>query len=209
VIDVRWRGGEVERLLDSGHAALLNEIATRLRAANWEVLVEVTYETARAGGSIDILAWHAKTSTLLIVEIKTEVTSAEATLRKLDEKARVGADVARWRFGWHALSVSKLLVLEASSTNRRRVHAHSGLFDASLPVRDDAARQWMHRPNGAISGRLFASASNPGAGIHAAGRRHRVRPKANHQDGAGRHPVEHDSTPFGASDESVPTMLRG
>lgn len=209
VVDLRWRGGDVERLLDAGHAALVSEIAARLQKAGWEVLVEVTYETARAAGSIDILAWHAATSTLLAIEIKTEVTSAEATLRKLDEKVRIAADLAGIRYGWRARFVSKLLVLEATSTNRRRIDAHRVLFDGALPVRDDAVRQWLRRPSGAISGRLFASPSNPGAGIHVAGGRHRVRKAVKPPDGAKPRAAPHESPGARAPGGAGPTVLRG
>lgn len=175
IVDVRWRGGEIERLLDAGHARLVDAIAAHLRIAGWDVRVEVTYETFRASGSIDVLAWHAATCTLLVIEVKTEVTSAEATLRKLDEKERLASAVAANRFGWRAVSVSRLLVLEASSTNRRRIATHGSLFDGALPVRDDAVRRWIRSPSVAMAGRLFVSASRPATGISVGGGRHRVR----------------------------------
>ncbi|HEY4190087.1 MAG TPA: hypothetical protein VGM28_06685, partial [Candidatus Limnocylindrales bacterium] len=50
-------------------------------------------------GSIDILAWHAATRTLLIVEVKTEIASAEEMLRRHDAKVRLGPAIGRERFG--------------------------------------------------------------------------------------------------------------
>jgi Holliday junction resolvase-like predicted endonuclease len=66
-------------------------------------------------GSIDLLAWHEATRTLLVVEVKTEVASIEATLRKHDEKVRLARRVAADRFGWQATVTSRLLVLPRTS----------------------------------------------------------------------------------------------
>ena len=152
---------------------------------DWDARVEVTYDVRRVSGSIDIVAWHAATRTLLVIEIKTEVTSAEATLRKLDEKARLGAAATRERFGWTAASVAKLLVIEETSTNRRRVAGAAALFDAALPVEGRAVRRWLARPTGTLSGRLFLSVTNRGSGIQRRPSRHRLRrvqPTARPQD---------------------------
>jgi transcriptional regulator with XRE-family HTH domain len=176
VVEVRGRAGDLDRLLDEGHARLVAVMATRLRDLGWEERLEVTYESGRSSGSIDILAWHPPTSHLLVIEIKTEIPSAEATLRKLDEKVRVASAVAMERFGWSPGRVSRLLVVEATSTNRRRIESHRPLFDGALPQRDDAVRAWLRWPADAIDGRLFVATSNRSAGIHVGGGRHRVRP---------------------------------
>ena len=128
----------------------------RLQLSGWEARVEVTYALRGASGSIDILAWHASTRTLLVIEVKTEISSAEVVLRKFDEKALIAASVARERFGWLAASVSHLLVIEDSSTNRRRLHAHSPLFDAALPDRGTDLRRWLAAPSGRVAGWLFS-----------------------------------------------------
>ena len=209
VVELRWRGGEIDRLLDAGHAALVDAMARRLRAWGWTVHVEVTYETPRSSGSIDLLAWHPETRTLLVIEIKTELTSAEATIRKLDEKSRLAANLARVRFGWHAASVSRLLVVESSSTNRRRIQAHRSLFDGAFPVRDGQVRRWLRIPSGPVSGRLFVSASNPGAGVHARGGRHRVRAQRAAPACARVAPPTTEIPPRDGSHPPWPTILRG
>lgn len=175
VIDIRWRGGDVDRITDEAHARLAAAMAMLLRRCGWDVRLEVTYEFGRASGSIDILAWHAETATLLVIEIKTEIPSAEATLRKLDEKVRVAASIALGRFERRPRHVARLLVLEATSTNRRRIDRHRSLFDGALPVRDNAVRSWLRAPAGPIDGRLFVSPSTEGTPIHVPGGRHRVR----------------------------------
>jgi len=40
---VRWRAGDVERVLDEGHARLASDIARRVTADGWEVVPEVSY----------------------------------------------------------------------------------------------------------------------------------------------------------------------
>jgi hypothetical protein len=134
----------------------------------------VTYAYVRVSGSIDVFAWHAPTRSLLVIEIKTEVTSGEATIRKLDEKSRLAAQIARERFGWTAAVVSRVLVIEATSTARRRVAA-GALFDAAFPVRGVAVRRWLRAPTGALSGLMFLSPTNQQRHMSKHGGRHRVR----------------------------------
>jgi transcriptional regulator with XRE-family HTH domain len=58
VIDVRWRAGALERLLDEDHAALVGLLTGLLHRLGWEVHVEVTY--ARAGSAFSrTAAWNA------------------------------------------------------------------------------------------------------------------------------------------------------
>jgi transcriptional regulator with XRE-family HTH domain len=174
-LEIRWRAGDLDRLLDSDHARLSATFVDRLRADGWESRVEVTYATPRSYGSIDVLAWHAPTRTLLVIEIKTAIPSAEATLRKLDEKVAVAANVARQRFGWVAAHMAHVLVVEDTSTNRRRMDAHAALFEAALPRSGAGLRRWLADPVGAVAGRLFLSPSAVGAAIQHTGGRHRVR----------------------------------
>jgi transcriptional regulator with XRE-family HTH domain len=176
VLDVRWRAGELDRLLDQDHADLAAAVARLLGRLGWVVRLEVTYAVYRATGSIDVLAWHEATRSLLVIEIKTEVTSAEATIRKLDEKARLAAQVALDRFGWKAASVSRLLVIESTTTARRRVANAAALFDAAFPARGGVSiRTWLHGPSGTLSGLMFVPLTNQQRGMSKYGGRHRVR----------------------------------
>lgn len=210
VLQIRWRAGDLDRLLDADHALVASAMVRRLQDAGWETRVEVTYATGRNSGSIDVLAWHPPTRSVLVIEVKTEIPSAEATLRKLDEKSRVAAVVALERFGWRAATVSRLLAIEDTATNRRRLRVHDALFEASLPVSGVDVRRWLLHPGGAAVGcRLFLSPSNGGAGIKRLGGRHRVRRQA----GPRKRPepsVARDE--FAADDEptsQIPTILVG
>jgi transcriptional regulator with XRE-family HTH domain len=154
-VSIRWRGGEVDRLLDRGHAALASAVARMLLELGWEVHPEVSYSIWGERGSIDLLAWHAETRTLLVIEIKTELTSVEATLRKLDEKVRLAPRIAAERFGWQVGHHGHLLVLPAASTPRRHVARHAPLLDRAFPLRGPALRRWLRRPAGGTGGILF------------------------------------------------------
>ena len=162
VLTVSWRGGELDRLLDEGHAAVGAACAALLRRLGWEVLTEVTFSIYGERGSIDLLAWHPRTRALLVIEIKTELTSAEETLRRLDVKVRLAPQICRERFGAAPAAVSRLLVVADTSANRARVGRLAVLLDGAYPVRGTDVRRWIARPAGAIGGLLFLDTARSG-----------------------------------------------
>jgi hypothetical protein len=68
IVFARWRGGEIDRLLDEGHAAIVGWLVTVLTDLGWQTRTEVSYSEFGERGSIDILAWHAESRILLVVE---------------------------------------------------------------------------------------------------------------------------------------------
>lgn len=143
-IVVRWRGGALDRVLDERHAALVGETARRLEACGWSVLPEVSYSEFGERGAIDLLGWHAESRTLLVVEVKTELTSIEATLRKHDEKVRLAPAIARQRLGGDGRwEVRRLLVMPADGSARRRVAHHAAVLDRVYPLRGRDAAEWL------------------------------------------------------------------
>jgi transcriptional regulator with XRE-family HTH domain len=152
---VRWRDGQLERLLDEGHAQLMGRLAVRLEAAGWLVRTEVTYARFGERGSVDLLAFKEDRKALLVTEIKTEITSADGTLRKHDEKTRLGREVASERFGWQSKTVSRLLVLPDAATPRRHISRQDGLFERAYPLRGTELRAWLRDPAETVSGVLF------------------------------------------------------
>lgn len=183
-IDLRWRGGELDRLVDGDHASVVAAAAQILAAAGWRVHVEVTYSIYGQKGSIDPLALHEPTRSLPVLEIKTEITSAEATIRKIDEKARLAPRITRERFGYEPMTVSRLLMVEASTTARRRIAAGGALLGVAFPARTVAVRHWLRSPAGALSGLMFLPPTNRHRGRSGAGGRHRVRKTAGAVSGA-------------------------
>jgi transcriptional regulator with XRE-family HTH domain len=174
-IRVRWRGEGLDRLLDEAHAALVDRLVALLRASGWEALLEATFSIYGERGSIDVLAWHEATATLLVVEVKSLVADAQGTLAPLDRKARLAAAIARER-GWRPNVIARLLVLGERTVNRRRILKLRELFDAALPVRSSAVRRWLRRPEGALAGLLFLSDSRPGGLGRTLAWRQRVNP---------------------------------
>ncbi len=175
VVTVYWRAGDLDRLLDEDSAVVVAAISGQLRRAGWLVETEVTYARFREHGSYDLLAFHPLMGIVLVVEIKTDLPSVEATLRKLDEKARLAPSIARERFGWQVRTTARLLVLPDERTLRRRVERHRDLLDGVFPTRSVGVRRWINKPSGSISGLWFVTVTNPGRGIQRPGVRARVR----------------------------------
>lgn len=159
---ISWRGGDLDRLVDARHARLAGLMVDLLRRLGWRVDVEVTYSSYGERGSIDILAWWPVGRIALVIEIKSELASVEATIRKLDEKVRLTIDgIAETRFGERPRAVARLLVMPASTTARRRVGQADAVLEAALPQRGAAVRSWLRTPDGPLRGILFVPDTNP------------------------------------------------
>lgn len=153
-LQLRGLGADADRLLDERHARLVESTLRMVGAAGWSVRAEVTYSEWGERGSIDLVGWHGPTRSLLVVEVKTELASVEETLRKHDEKVRLGPVVTGRRFGWNPLTVSRLRVLTATRTTSRRLAAHAGVLDAAYPTRGRQIRAWWSHLTGELSGLL-------------------------------------------------------
>jgi transcriptional regulator with XRE-family HTH domain len=156
-IQIFWREGVIDLLLDERHAELVGQAAKVLRRLGWQVVPEASYSEYGERGSIDLLGWHAQRRALLVVEVKTELVSVEATLRKHDEKVRLGPRIARDRFGWEPAGVAAVVVLPDESTARRRVARHAAVLDEALPARGRAVTRWLKDPVGGFAGIWFLS----------------------------------------------------
>ena len=159
VVRVDWQGEAADRLLDADHAALVEEVLSILRGAGWECLPEVTFAAPGERGSIDVLAWHAASATLLVVEVKSVVSDVQGTISTFDRKLRHADSVAR-AGGWRPARVAALLVIGESRTSRRRVEAHASTFAARFPDRGRTTRRFLARPadTPALRGLWFLSA---------------------------------------------------
>jgi transcriptional regulator with XRE-family HTH domain len=146
-LDVRWRGGDLDRLADEGHAGIVDAVCVVLGRHDWVVLPEVSYAVYGERGSIDVLAWHPVAEVLLVVEVKTALTSLEETLRRHDAKARLAPGIARDRVGERPSAAVRLLVLPADSTSRRHVARHDPVLRAAYPVRGRDAAAWLRAPH--------------------------------------------------------------
>ena len=172
---IRWRGGELDRLLDEGHAAVAGWIVMLLTRLGWDVNTEASYAVRGERGSVDVLAWHRQTRTLLVVEVKTTLTSIEETLRRHDAKQRLAPQLVGDRFGWQPSTVCRLLVLPALSTPRPLVERHAAVLSQASRLRGVAARSWLSTPSGAPSLLLFASLAHSPRNRHAGVSQRRIR----------------------------------
>lgn len=153
---VRWRGAGLDRLLDARHAAIVAGSVRRLGELGWETRVETTYSIYGERGSIDVMAALVPVRAVLVEEVKSELASLEATIRKLDEKVRLVRErIAQKEFGWRPEFVGRLLVLPDSTTARRRVLALDPVLRVAFPDRGSAVRSWLRAPAGGLSGILF------------------------------------------------------
>jgi transcriptional regulator with XRE-family HTH domain len=186
-IRLTWNGEALDRLLDAAHAALVEATVERLRRAGWECAVELSFNIWGERGSVDVIAFHRSSRTLLVVEVKSVVPDVQATLMTLDRKARLAPELARQR-DWNAIGVGRLLVIGESRTSRRRIDAHRAIFDAALPARGTAVRAWMRDPDGRppLAGLMFLSSGRPTAARHrvtAGGRRAGTTPRSTRASG--------------------------
>jgi hypothetical protein len=139
-------------MLDERHARLGAEFARFLERPGWTVSPEVTFSVYGERGSIDLLAWHPSTRALLVIELKSELTSVEETLRRLDVKVRLAPRIAAERFGWRAATIGRLQVFPNDRTARRKVAAHSGILDRVFHDSPGAVRRWLRQPSGPMPG---------------------------------------------------------
>jgi transcriptional regulator with XRE-family HTH domain len=155
-IRLRWRGEQLDRLIDEAHAALVEATVAWLVGHGWLVDVEVSFSIWGERGSIDVLGFHPASGCLLVVEVKSVVPDSQSTLHGLDRKARLAQEIVKDR-PWAIRSVSRLLVVGASATSRRRVARLAATWDVALPARGTTMRRWLAAPSGAIAGLLFVA----------------------------------------------------
>ena len=159
----RSAGGELDRVINARHAALGEHVADWIaRRPGWVVVAEVSFAIYGERGVVDLLAWHAATGSVVVIELKTAIVDVDELIGTLDRKRRLAAQIAASR-GWPARSVSAWLIVAASSTNRRRVADHRTLLTSALP-RDGRSLGplFLHPERGPESGIAFWS-NLPGA----------------------------------------------
>jgi Holliday junction resolvase-like predicted endonuclease len=152
IIDIGYRGGLGDRLVDAAHAALADLVVRILGRTGWQIELEFGFNVFGERGSVDILAWHAATRTLLIVEVKSRILDLQDMLIALARKLRLVPDLVRKQRGWHALHVAHLVVTYASTENKSVIAKHPALFSTALPARGVSIRRWLRSPQGPIAG---------------------------------------------------------
>jgi hypothetical protein len=174
-IRIRWQGADIDRVVGGAHAELHESVARHLsRHRGWTWRPEVSFSVFGERGVIDILAWHAGTRSLLIIELKTELADPQRLVATLDRRVRLGRQIARG-LGWHAATVSSWVILSEGSTDRRRVRRHEHLLRRAFPVDGRSARRWLRAPGPPISALSFWSDVRSGPVRRSVGQTRRVR----------------------------------
>lgn len=144
---VRWRGEELDRLLDATHAAIGETLIRILTELGWECAAEVTFMVRGEQGTVDVLAWHAPSGRLLVIESKSIVPDLQKMLGSLDRKVRLGREIGAQR-GWRATGVAKAIVLAGTMANRARAERFKATLGAVLPQDGRDLRRWLAQPEG-------------------------------------------------------------
>jgi transcriptional regulator with XRE-family HTH domain len=175
----RWRAGDLDRLLNSGHSGLHESVARMFRdeLPAWILAPEVSFAIYGERGVIDILAWHPGRRALLVIELKTDLADMNELMGTLDRKRRLARQIARER-GWDPLTVSAWLIISSSRTNRRRVEAHEAMLTAALPDGGPTIRAWLRDPIRPFGGLSFWTDIRHRTGRHSPRSIRRVRPAA-------------------------------
>jgi transcriptional regulator with XRE-family HTH domain len=147
---LRWRGGELDRVVNARHAALHEALARWIgEIPGWDLLPEVSFSIYGERGVIDALAWHAATRTLLVIELKSELVDISELIGTFDRKRRLAPQVVAER-GWQPAHVAGWLLVAEGRTNRRRLAQHRGVLRAAFPTDGRAAQGWLQRPQGPL-----------------------------------------------------------
>jgi transcriptional regulator with XRE-family HTH domain len=177
----RWRAGDLDRLLNSGHSMLHESVARMFRdeLPAWVLAPEVSFAIYAERGVIDILAWHPGRRALLIIELKTDLADINELVGTFDRKRRLARQVAVAR-GLDPVSVSAWLIIASSRTNRRRVQTHDAMLRAALPNDGPTMKRWLRDPVGSVNGLSFWTNTHAETGRPQSRSIRRVRPTSHH-----------------------------
>lgn len=156
-----WRGADLDRLVNARHATLAEAVIRELTAiGGWLVRPEVSFAIRAEHGVIDLLAWHAASRTVLVIELKTALVDIGELLGTLGRKSRLALAVAR-DLGWDPVHVGTFLIVAESSTNRRHAAEFGATLRSALPDDSRAAGRWLRAPAGPLSALMFFSDRRP------------------------------------------------
>lgn len=122
------------RQRDRVHARCVAHVASRLRGLGWLVETEVEIEGRNGPGWIDVLAFHAESGTMLVIEVKTEIHDFGRIQRTLAWYSRRAWLVARDR-GWRVRRLHGALLLLATDAVDARLRENRHLADEAFPGR--------------------------------------------------------------------------
>ena len=120
----------------------------------WLALPEVSFARDGDRGVIDIVAWHAASRIVLVIELKTRIVDINDLMATMDVRRRVA-----WRIaddhGWDPVAVGVWVVIAPGRSNGRALADHATVLRAKFPADGRSMRRWLSRPNGEIAGLSF------------------------------------------------------
>ncbi len=165
----------MDRLLNADHSRLHEVVAGVLEDhPSWLSQPEASFAIYGERGAIDILAFHAPSASLLVIELKTVIADVQDVVGGLDRKARLASRVAHER-GWSTRSISVWLAVSETRTNRRRLAEHRAMLRAAFPDDGRRLRSWLGSPVGVVRALSFLPLANPGSVSQFRAGRKRVR----------------------------------
>jgi transcriptional regulator with XRE-family HTH domain len=171
----RWRGGDLDRLLNRRHSQLHESVARafRTRWPAWNLVPEASFSIYGERGVIDLLGWHPGRRSVLVIELKTDIVDVNELLGALDRKRRLARQVAAGR-DWDPRVVSALLIVAAGRTNRRHVRDHADTIALALPDGRGTMERWLAGAVGVVASCSFWPEIPAGTGRHARASANRV-----------------------------------
>lgn len=155
-INVRFRAGDLDRLLNAKHSALHEAVAEMFKDGlpEWATEHEVSFAIYADRGVIDIVAWHPGRRALLIIELKTDVADVNDLLATMDQRRRLARQIVKDR-GWDPLTISTWVIFANSRTNRKRVAAHATVLRSAFPQDGRTMASWLADPTERIDALSF------------------------------------------------------
>jgi transcriptional regulator with XRE-family HTH domain len=154
-LSLRWRGPQLERLVNAAHAALQAAVLRSFDSLDgWVAIPEVTYSIYGERGAIDVLAWHEATRTLLVIELKTILVEAADLARTMDGRMRNAQRIGAER-GWQPLITASWVIMTDTRTNRRHVRAHREILRTWARIDGRQMRSWLRSPSGSVAALSF------------------------------------------------------
>lgn len=175
VLEPRWRGAAVDRVLSTRHGQLTEHVGRLLVERGWEIRPEVSFSHYGERGVVDIVAWHAASLIVLLVEVKTELVDANSLLAVIDRRRRLANHIVA-PFGWQPRHVGEWVAVADSRTNRRRLAVVRTVIRAALPADGHRIARWLRQPDGPIAAFSFLTDSHATSASQRFAPRMRVRP---------------------------------
>ena len=154
VLEPRWRGAALDRFLGSRHAAMSEAVTRVLTDAGWEVRPEVSFNHFGERGVVDLVAWHAESRTVLLIELKTELADVNDLLATTDRRRRLARVIVE-PFGWEPVRIGQWVVVAEGRTNRRRLEQHRTVLRAAFPADGRSVGGWLAAPDSPVSALWF------------------------------------------------------